>query len=102
MSVTVKAFLYRHSWREEPVEIRRFSLDQDVSSNYAYLVQKVVQVFPSLPANDVIVAWTGKLFVSEDADAQYYTIYVLNLCTMILCIQMPKEIRLLFPAMKSS
>lgn len=60
MSLTVKAFLYRHSWNEEPVEIRRFSLDQDVSSNYAYLVQKIAQVFPSLPPDDLVVAWTGK------------------------------------------
>lgn len=43
------------------MEIRRFSLDQDVSSNYAYLVQKLAQVFPSLPPDDVVVAWTGEL-----------------------------------------
>ena len=59
MSLTVKAFLYRRSWSEEPLEIRRFSLDQDVSTNYTYLVQKIVQVFPTLPADDVVIAWAG-------------------------------------------
>ena len=60
MSLTVKAFLYRRSWSEEPVEIRRFSLDQDVSTNYTYLVQKIVQVFPTLTADDIVLAWAGK------------------------------------------
>jgi sequestosome 1 len=57
MSLTVKAFLYRRSWKEEPVEIRRFSLDEDVSSSYSYLVQKLGQVFPSVPAEDIELSW---------------------------------------------
>ena len=60
MSLTVKAFLYRRSWKEEPVEIRRFSLDQEVSTNYSYLVQKIAQVFPSVPAEDVVLSWAGE------------------------------------------
>jgi sequestosome 1 len=60
MSLTVKAFLYRRSWKEEPVEIRRFSLDEDVSSSYSYLVQKLGQVFPSVPAEDIELSWAGE------------------------------------------
>ncbi len=60
MSLTFKAFLYERAWRGDPVEIRRFTVDQDVSSSYAYLLEKVAQVFPSLRAQNVILAWTGK------------------------------------------
>lgn len=59
MSLTVKAFLYRRSWKEEPLEIRRFSLDQDVSTSYSYLVQKIAQVFPSVPEEDIVLSWAG-------------------------------------------
>ena len=59
MSLTLKAFLYDKTWRGDPVEIRRFTIDQDVSSSYAYLVEKVVQVFPSLRPGNVTLAWTG-------------------------------------------
>ena len=60
MALTVKAFLYKRSWKEEPQEIRRFSLDQDVSTNYSYLVQKIAQVFPSVPAEEVVISWAGE------------------------------------------
>lgn len=59
MSLTFKAFLYERTWRGDPVEIRRFTVDQDVSSSYAYLLEKVVQVFPSLTTGNAILAWTG-------------------------------------------
>lgn len=59
MSLTIKAFLYERTWRGDPIEIRRFTVDQDVSSSYAYLLEKVVQVFPSLQVNNVLLAWTG-------------------------------------------
>ena len=65
MALTVKAFLYRRSWSEEPQEIRRFSLDQDVSTNYSYLVQKIAQVFPSVPAEDVVISWTGERLLCD-------------------------------------
>ncbi len=61
MSLTIKAFLYERTWLSNPVEIRRFTVDQDVSSSYAYLLEKVVQVFPSVKSENVILAWTGKL-----------------------------------------
>lgn len=59
MSLTVKAFLHERTWRGDPIEIRRFTVDQDVSSSYAYLVEKLVQVFPSLTPANFVLAWTG-------------------------------------------
>jgi len=61
MSLTIKAFLYRSNWGGDPVEIRRFTVDQDVTTSYAYLVQKIAQVFPSLRADNITVAWIGEL-----------------------------------------
>ncbi len=58
--MTIKAFLHKQ-WSEEPVEIRRFAVDQDVTTSYAYLVEKIAQVFPSLRADSVIVSWMGEL-----------------------------------------
>ena len=60
MSVSFKAFLYERSWRGDPVEIRRFNVDQDVSTSYAYLLQKISQVFPTVTTGNVSLAWTGK------------------------------------------
>ena len=60
MSLTIKAFLHEQSWRGEPKEIRRFSVDQDVSTSYAYLLEKLAQVFPSVQAGSVTIAWMGK------------------------------------------
>ena len=65
MSLTVKAFLYRRSWREEPTEIRRFSLDQDVSTSYSYLVQKLAQVFPSIAAEEIVLSWEGEVAIQS-------------------------------------
>ena len=60
MSLTVKAFLHEQSWRGEPKEIRRFTIDQDVSTSFAYLLEKIAQVFPSVSAGNLVVAWMGK------------------------------------------
>ena len=59
MALTVKAFLFKQ-WNGQALEIRRFSLDQDVSTSYAYLLQKIAQVFPSVKADKVALAWIGK------------------------------------------
>ena len=60
MSLTVKAFLYKE-WGRDPIEIRRFTIDQDVTTSYAYLTQKIAQVFPDVRSDGVIVAWTGEI-----------------------------------------
>ncbi|XP_071755674.1 sequestosome-1 [Centroberyx gerrardi] len=46
MSVTVKAYLLGKE--EAPKEIRRFAVDQDVSSSFEYLSRKVAEVFSNL------------------------------------------------------
>jgi len=63
MSVSMKAYLYFDS--NEP-EIRRFSVDQSVSANYSYLVQKIKTVFPNLLRKEIILLW-------KDADDELVT-----------------------------
>ena len=59
MSLTVKASLQK-SWQKEPLEIRRFLVDQDVSTSYNDLLKKVAEIFPSVDAEKVDTAWIGK------------------------------------------
>ena len=58
MSLTVKAYLERVN--AEP-EIRRFSVDHAVASNYAYLYEKVCQVFPSIKKFKYELRWKGEI-----------------------------------------
>lgn len=62
MSLTIKAFLLNR-WGGDPLEIRRFTVDQDVTTSFTYLVQKIAQVFPSLRADDITVAWMGEQYL---------------------------------------
>jgi len=57
MSLTVKAYLTRAGSQEQ--EIRRFSVDQDVSTNFVYLTKKVVFVFPVLQDKTFHLRWKG-------------------------------------------
>lgn len=59
MSFTVKAALYK-DWHHEAIETRRFSVDQEVATSYAYLTQKLAQIFGQLEADKIIVAYLGK------------------------------------------
>lgn len=59
-SVTVKAYLY-NSWGQDPVEIRRFTVEQDVTTSYDYLVAKLRAVFPTLKEAVFHIYWEGKL-----------------------------------------
>ena len=72
MSVSFKAFLYERSWRGNPVEIRRFNVDQDVSSSYTYLLQKLTQVFPAVTTGNVSLAWTGRWLLAITTDLLYF------------------------------
>ena len=60
MSFTIKASLFQN-WSTEPIESRRFSIDQDVATNYVYLVQKLSQAFGDhdLKADDIVVSYIG-------------------------------------------
>ena len=58
MSLTVKAYLYS-SWNQDPVEIRRFTVEQEVATSYDYLVGKLRAVFPALKEGLFDVFWEG-------------------------------------------
>ena len=57
MSLTVKAYFEKTG---DNVEIRRFSVDQNVSSNFNYLCLKLTQVFGTLAGKSFDVCWKGK------------------------------------------
>ena len=62
MSLTVKASLYQE-WLSEPIETRRFALDQDVATNYTYLREKLAQVFPDVQADNISVSYLGNSLI---------------------------------------
>ena len=59
-SITIKAYLCR-SWEQDPVEIRRFTVEQDVATSYDYLVGKLRAVFPTLKEAVFDIYWEGKI-----------------------------------------
>lgn len=60
MSVTVKAYLLGKEDCHK--EIRRFAVDQDVSTSFEYLNRKVVDVFANLRNVPFLMYYRGKLF----------------------------------------
>jgi len=58
-SLTIKAYLY-NSWEQDPIEIRRFTVEQDVAASYDYLVGKLRTVFPTLKEAVFDIYWEGK------------------------------------------
>ena len=58
MAVSVKSYL---NFEGENPEIRRFSIPQDVSTSYEYLVEKIRQVYPSLLRKVFRLYWRGEL-----------------------------------------
>lgn len=58
MSVTVKAYLLG---KDEVVkEVRRFAVDQDVSSSFEYLCQKTAEIFNNLKNSGFNMFYKGK------------------------------------------
>jgi sequestosome 1 len=59
--LTVKAYLKRWNVQlgrqEEMDEIRRFSVDYDVSTNFEYLMAKITNVFPGLVNKSITLYW---------------------------------------------
>lgn len=41
-------------------EIRRFGVDQDVVTNFLYLREKILNVFPTLRGKHFTISWKGK------------------------------------------
>lgn len=58
MAFTVKASLYQN-WENEPIETRRFSIDQEVATSFDYLTQKLAQIFSDLEAKNIQVYYLG-------------------------------------------
>nr|XP_026691570.1 sequestosome-1 isoform X2 [Ciona intestinalis] len=56
MAVQCKAYLY-NSKPEKPTEIRRFTLDSEVATNYEYLYKKVSSLFPALKEVTFSLQW---------------------------------------------
>ena len=59
--MTIKAYLYR-SWEQDPIEIRRFTIEQDVAASYEYLLGKLRVVFPTLKEAVFDIYWEGKTY----------------------------------------
>jgi len=61
--LTVKAYLKKWNVERKQLEssdeIRRFSVDQDVATSYAYLLAKVTNVFPGLNNKPITLYWRG-------------------------------------------
>lgn len=59
--ITVKAYLKRGCQQkrvlEQTDEIRRFGVDYDVSTNYEYLLAKIISVFPGLVNKSITLYW---------------------------------------------
>ena len=55
--IGVKSYLNFESGNPE---IRRFSVPEDVGANFAYLVEKIQRIYPSLLRQDFQLFWKGK------------------------------------------
>lgn len=58
MALSVKAYLNPATNQQE---IRRFAIDEGASANFAYLRQKIEQVFPSVRGKVFKLFWKGKI-----------------------------------------
>src|SRR6218665_3452520 len=60
-SIVVKAYWRKFNEERADVgeEIRRFSVDQDVVTNYSYLIEKIRLAFPSLRNRELTLFWKG-------------------------------------------
>ena len=66
MSMTVKAYLLGKE--DSPKEIRRFAVDQDVSTSFEYLNRKVVEVFSNLRNIAFQMFYKGKVYIVFSVD----------------------------------
>ena len=57
MSLTIKAYLEKENCE---CEIRRFLVDEGVSSSFTYLTTKIPQVFPGLAGRQFDLYWKGR------------------------------------------
>lgn len=74
-SLTVKAYLYI-SGKKDPVEIRRFTVEQEVAASYDYLVGKLRTVFPSLKESLFDIYWEGVCVYDYHVTSCSYTFHL--------------------------
>ena len=60
MALSVKAYIHPDTNQQE---IRRFAIDEGVSASYAYLAQKIEQVFPVVRGKIFKLFWKGKAYL---------------------------------------
>jgi len=72
MSLTVKAYFYKP---DGSTEIRRFPIDQDVTTSFVYLSKKVHDVFSGLQNKNVTFFWTDSEgdFIAFSSDEELVT-----------------------------
>lgn len=59
-AINFKVFLTKENALEESKpEIRRFSIDFDVVTNFTYLREKLQAIFPDLKGKRFTIAWKG-------------------------------------------
>lgn len=59
-AINVKTFLEQQTTSSgQRTEIRRFVLDQDVSTSFEYLTNKIASIYPDLALNNFRVFWKG-------------------------------------------
>ena len=58
--INFKVFLTKDNADESKPEIKKFSIDNDVVSNYVYLREKLQDVFPKIRGKHFTITWKGK------------------------------------------
>ncbi|KAF6032185.1 SQSTM1 [Bugula neritina] len=78
-NVSVKAYLDKKGLTNGEVQIRRFDLDQEVSSSYEYLRSKLAAIFPDLVEHGFRVYWKDEendmIAVSSDEELTQALLY---------------------------
>ncbi|XP_041845522.1 sequestosome-1 [Melanotaenia boesemani] len=98
MSVMIKAYLLGKD--EQVKEIRRFAVDQDVSSSFEYLNRKTTEVFPNLKASNFKLFYKdedGDLVAFSSDDELIMGLSCMKDATFRLFIKEKKEHRRDFP-----
>ena len=83
MTLTIKASLHRWG-QKEPLEIRRFFVEQDVSTSYSNLLKKVVEMFRCVDPDKLDITWTGR-------SAVYGLVYTSTLSAFPARVRTDKE-----------
>lgn len=65
-TINVKTFLEQDQSAQGNAEIRRFVLDQEVSTSFDYLRSKIAAIYPSLEEQNFRVYWKGEYFDRMD------------------------------------